>query len=36
MLIKLLAIIENKRNLQYIQVLPSPTEGATENIGGLH
>ena len=30
-------IIENKWDVKYIQILPSPTEGATENIGeGLH
>ena len=30
-------IIENKWDVKYIQILPAPTEGATENIGeGLH
>ena len=26
-------IIENKWDVKYIQILPAPTEGATENIG---
>ena len=26
-------IIENKWEVKYIQILPAPTEGATENIG---
>ena len=29
----MLAIIENKWDIKYIQILPAPTEGATENIG---
>ena len=29
----MLAIIENKWDLKYIQILPAKTEGATENIG---
>ena len=30
-------IIENKWDVKYIQILPAPTEGATENIGeGFH
>ena len=28
-----LAITENKWDVKYIQILPAPTEGATENIG---
>ena len=26
-------MIENKWDVKYIQILPAPTEGATENIG---
>ena len=30
-------MIENKWHIKYIQMLPTPTEAATENIGeGLH
>ena len=29
----MLAIIENQRDIKYIQRLPAPTEGAMENIG---
>ena len=29
----MLPIIGNKWDVKYIQILPSPTEGATENIG---
>ena len=33
----LLAILENKWDIKYIQTLPAPREGASENIGeGLH
>ena len=33
----MLATIENKWDLKYIQILPGPNEGATDNIGeGLH
>ena len=28
-----MAIIENKRDIKYIQILPASTEGPTENIG---
>ena len=26
-------MIENKQDIKFIQILPAPTEGATENIG---
>ena len=29
----MLQIIENKWDMKYSQILPVPTEGATENIG---
>ena len=29
----MLTIIENKPYIKYIQILPVPAEGATENIG---
>ena len=29
----MLAIIENKWGIKYIQILPAPTEVSTENIG---
>ena len=29
----MLAIIENKWDKKHVQILPAPTEGATENIG---
>ena len=29
----MLAIIENKSGIKYIQILPVQTEGATKNIG---
>ena len=30
-------MVENKDDKKYIQILPCPTEGATENIGeGFH
>ena len=33
----MLAIKENKWDIKYIKILPTPTEGATKNIGeGLH
>ena len=33
----MLAILENKWDIKYIQALPAPREGASENIGeGLH
>ena len=33
----MLAILENKWDIKYIQTSPAPREGATENIGeGLH
>ena len=33
----MLALIENKWDVEYIQMLTASTEGATENIGeGLH
>ena len=28
-----MAVIENKWGVRYIQILPAPIEGATENIG---
>ena len=28
-----MAVIENKWGVRYIQILPAPAEGATENIG---
>ena len=28
-----MAIIENNLDIKYIQILPAPSEGATENIG---
>ena len=31
--LNLLAITENKRNIKYIKILPTSTEGATKNIG---
>ena len=35
--LNLLAIIEKKQNLKYIQILPGSANCATENIGeGLH
>ena len=30
----MLVILENKWDVNYIQVLPAPIEGAMENIGG--
>ena len=33
----MLAIMESKWNVKYIQILPAPTEGATENnVEGLN
>ena len=29
-------MIENKWDVKYIQMLPGPTKGAKENIGGLY
>ena len=31
--LNLLAITENKRNIKYIKILPTSTEGAAKNIG---